>query len=218
MDVPLLVFLHGPGQAPPNWQDVVSAINPDQPMVAPWLKGLKPSDQGGFDLDAAAAAVADLIEARGAKQADLVGYSLGGLVAMETAVSYPSMVAHVVAVSTPIMPSLTALRRQRAALKLMPARMFGDLPKQQVIAALDAMLHVKEIDYAALRCPLLGVAAADDPVGQSSLTSLAEQAGAVTRSLPGSDPDLPAKHPQELAVLISDFCADFLEPGVDADH
>ncbi|MCL2471473.1 MAG: alpha/beta hydrolase [Propionibacteriaceae bacterium] len=219
MDTPLLVFLHGPGQSPPVWQDVVGAINPEQPMAAPWLKGLKPGEHGGFHMDQAVAAVADLMETRGAERADLVGYSLGGLVAVRTALAYPEKIAHLVLVSTPAVLGRTLITSQRMIAKLTPARMFKGVGKEQVLAALDAMLEADiTADLAKLTTPVLAVIAENDTAGLASMEQMARDAHATTRQLPGSDPNLLATHPAVLARLISDFCADFLDDTTPANQ
>ncbi|MDR2973723.1 MAG: alpha/beta hydrolase [Propionibacteriaceae bacterium] len=219
MDTPLLIFLHGPGQSPPVWQDVVGAINPEQPMVAPWLKGLKPTDHGGFDMDQAVTAVVDLMEARGAKKADLVGYSLGGLVALRVAAAYPDKVAHVVAISAPLIPNKAALKRQRTVIKLTPAALFKTVNKEQVLAAMDALLDTDmDVDLGLITAPVLAITASSDPIGQANVETLARDAHAMTRVLPAADPNLLTSEAAKLAQLIADFCADFLEPEETPDR
>ena len=212
MDTPLLIFLHGPGQSPPVWQDVVGAINPEQPMVAPWLKGLKPTEHEGFNMDQAVEAVADVMEVRGAEKADLVGYSLGGLVALKMALSYPEKVGHLVLISTPVVLSPKAIARQRMMVKLAPSVLFKEVGKEHVLAALDALAKADlSVDYAQLTTPILAIAAEGDSLGRAGVDLLANDAHATARFLPGSDPNLLATAPAKLAQLISDFCADFLE-------
>jgi len=221
MDLPLMIFLHGPGMSPPVWQDVVSQINPAQPMVAPWLKGLKPGPRdpadpkagvAGFDLSAAAVAILDLMAARDAAQADLIGFSLGGLVALRVAAMAPDKIAHVVLVSTPLVPSQKALARQRMALKLMPASAFRGVPKEQVLAGLDA-LRTADIapDLAAVEAPCLVIVAESDPLGVASANGWRQELGAVVRTLPGADDNLLLTAPAEVAQLTTDFCSDFLD-------
>jgi len=208
----LLIFLHGPGQSPPVWQDVVGAINPEQPMVAPWLKGLKPTEHTGFNMDQAVEAVADVMEVRGAEKADLVGYSLGGLVALRMALSYPEKISHLVLISTPVVLSPKAISRQRMMVKLAPAVLFKEVSKEHVLAALDALAKADlSVDYTRLVTPVLSITAEGDAMGRASADVLAHDAHAVTRYLPGSDPNLLATAPAQLAQLISDFCADFLD-------
>ncbi|MDR2929959.1 MAG: alpha/beta hydrolase [Propionibacteriaceae bacterium] len=216
MDVPLLIFLHGPGQSPPAWQDVVTHINPDQPMVAPWLTGLKPGEESGFDMDKAVESLLDLMEARGAERADLVGYSLGGLVAARMAARYPTKVAHVVLISTPILPSQAVIKRQRALAKVTPAALFHGVGKQYVLDALDALIQANlSVDVSKVEAPMLAIAAADDLHGKASAQELADQVGALVRLAPGSDPNVVKTAPALVAQLVSDFCSDFLDDSTD---
>ncbi|MDR0783376.1 MAG: alpha/beta hydrolase [Propionibacteriaceae bacterium] len=212
MDTPLLIFLHGPGQSPPAWQEVVGAINPDQAMVAPWLKGLKPTEHSGFDIDQAVEAVFDVMEARGATRADLVGYSLGGLVAARVAIAHPDRIGHLVLIATPLIPDRATLNRQRRLVKLTPAGLFRGVDKEHILTALDALaLAGLGIDPAAIRTPLLAIASEDDPASRQSAEEFARLANATTRYLPSTG-DLLKTHGPQLAQLISDFCADFLDP------
>ncbi|MCL1923637.1 MAG: alpha/beta hydrolase [Propionibacteriaceae bacterium] len=212
MDTPLLVFLHGPGQSPPAWQDVVGAINPDQPMVAPWLKGLKPTEHHGFSMDNAVGAVVDLMEARGAEHADLVGYSLGGLVALRTALQYPKKIKHIVLISTPMVPAQAVLSRQLWVARLTPSMFFKDISKEHVVAALEALAESDMwVDLSQLSTPTLVLAADGDPMGRASAEQAASHKCAMKRLLPGTDANLLSTQPALLAQLISDFCGDFLE-------
>jgi len=212
MDTPLLIFLHGPGQSPPVWQDVVGAINPEQPMIAPWLKGLKPTEHDGFNMNQAVEAVVDVMETRGAERADLVGYSLGGLVALRLALAYPEKIAHLVLISTPVVLSPKVIARQRMVIKLTPSVLFKGVGKEQVLAAMDAMAAADlGVDLEKVTTPVLSITAEGDAMGQASADMLANEAHATTRYLPGTDPDLLATEPARLAQLIADFCADFLD-------
>lgn len=209
----MLIFLHGPGQSPPVWQDVVGAINPDQQMVAPWLKGLKPTEHDGFNMDSAVEAILDVMEVRGVDQADLVGFSLGGLVALRTAMKYPQKIRHTVLISTPMIPAQATLSRQLWMARLTPSMLFKQISKEHVVAALGALAESDMgVDLSGLATPTLTIAADGDPMGRASAEHLIAQAKATKRLLPGTDPNLLKTHPAELAQLISDFCADFLDP------
>jgi pimeloyl-ACP methyl ester carboxylesterase len=212
MDTPLLIFLHGPGQSPPVWQDVVSQINPDQHMVAPWLKGLKPTEHAGFSMDVAVGAVLDLMEARGAEQADLVGYSLGGLVALRVALQHPEKIKHIVLVSTPMVPTQSVLTRQLWMARLTPSSFFKEVSKEHVVAALEALTESDMwVDLSDLSTPTLVLAADGDPMGRASAEQAAAHPMATKCLLPGTEGNLLATQPEKLAQLISDFCGDFLE-------
>ena len=212
MDTPLMIFLHGPGQSPPAWQDVVAEINPDQPMVAPWLKGLKPTEHQGFSIEGAVGAVLDLMEARGATQADLIGYSLGGLVALRTAIEYPDRIKHIVLISTPMVPAQSVLTRQLWIARLSPSMLFKQVSKEHVVAALEALVSADMwTDLCELTTPTLVLAADGDPMGRASAEETASHEVVTKRLLPGNEANLLSTQPALLAQLISDFCGDFLD-------
>ncbi|MDR0849228.1 MAG: alpha/beta hydrolase [Propionibacteriaceae bacterium] len=218
MDLPLMIFLHGPGQAPPVWQDVVTQINPAQPMVAPWLKGLKPTEHAGFDMAEAVGSILDLMEARGAAQADLIGFSLGGLVALRAAAMYPEKINHLVLVSTPVVPSQRDLAKQKTVVKLMPSYMFKSVPKEQVLAGLDALMAAglsAEVDN--VTTPTLVIAGEKDSLGKVSAEVFRNHIGAQVRLVPGADADLLKVAPQQVAQLTSDFIAGFLDDETESD-
>jgi len=211
MDTPLLIFLHGAGQSPPVWQDVVGAINPTQPMVAPWLKGLKPTDHGGFDADQAVEAIADVMEVRGVARADLVGHSLGGLVALRFAATYPEKVAHLVLISTVLVPSVKDIARQRRVVRLTPAGLFRGVGKEQVLAALDALSELGlAVDLTQVKAPTLSVVAEGDAAGRASADLIVRDMHARAEVLDVPASDLLATQPARLAQLVMDFCADYL--------
>ncbi|MDR1212907.1 MAG: alpha/beta hydrolase [Propionibacteriaceae bacterium] len=204
-----LLLLHGPGQSPPAWQSVVDHLDPERPMFAPWLKGLKPTARSQFDLGEAAADLLNTLELRGVERADLVGHSLGGMVALRAAAEAPERIGHLVLVSTPVLPPADEVRRQRRWLALLPASQFGDLPKTQVLAALDALAEADvSCDLSRIETPTLAVVAAGDQAAQAAAVLLHRQIGAQIRALPGADPALMTTYPAELAALIEDFCAD----------
>jgi len=182
-------------------------------MVAPWLKGLKPNDTAGFNMDAAVEAIADVMETNGAQKADLVGYSLGGLVAIRMASKYPTKVDHLVLISTPVVPSAALLSRQRAVVKITPSFMFKGVGKTKILEALDA-LSVADIgaDLSSVTAPALVISASEDQTGRVNAQSLAKQINAMEYQLPGADPHLLATHPKLLAQYIADFCGGILEP------
>ncbi|MDR1449574.1 MAG: alpha/beta hydrolase [Propionibacteriaceae bacterium] len=210
---PTLLLLHGPGQSPPAWQGVVERLDPSWPMFAPWLKGLKPT--GGPKDFSVAPAVDDLfntMELRGIEQADLVGFSLGGLVALRAAAKHPGRIAHLVLVSTPAIPPQSALTMQRRLISLLPASKFtADAPKDLALRGLDALLAIDaHTDLKLVSAPSLVVVSSADPAGPDSAATYGKGLHAAVRKLQAPDTDLPAHAPVELARFIEDFCSDRL--------
>lgn len=202
---PLLVLLHGPGQSPPSWQSVVENLDPERPMHAPWLRGLKPTESGQFDLSAASVAVEQMLELRGVERVDLVGTSLGGMVALRLAADNPAMVRRLVLISTPVVPSKSALRVQRAMLALRPARKFTEVPKAMVLEALDALARSEiSTDLSRVTAPTLVIVPAADQPLLAAAEIMRSQLDARVETIEGEG-DLLRDHGQRLASLIDDF-------------
>ena len=204
-----LVLLHGSGQRPPVWQDVVTDLGADRPMLAPWLKGLKPGEGFGFDLATAAAAVASELEFRGAPPADVCGLDLGALVALRLAVADPARVRRIVVVSGFVVPQKSALRVQRAMLRLIPEKrlLAGGVPKRLVLEGLDAMIRSDlSTTLAEVRVPVLVVCGAADPAGPANSEALCRglpDARAVV--IEGAGADVVRDQPAALAAALRDF-------------
>lgn len=202
---PLLVLLHGPGQSPPAWQSVVENLDPERPMHAPWLRGLKPTESGQFDLTAASVAIEQMLELRGVEKVDLVGNSLGGMVALRVAAENPSVVRRLVLISTPVIPSKSALRMQRAVLALRPARRFTEVPKATVLEALDALARSEiSTDLSRVKVPTLAIVPAADQPLLAAAEVLRQQLGATVETVDGEG-DLVRDHGDRIASLIDDF-------------
>ncbi|MDR0989917.1 MAG: alpha/beta fold hydrolase [Propionibacteriaceae bacterium] len=217
---PTLVLLHSTNQNPTNWQSVVEALDPSRPMIAPWIKGLKPLEEaeaskdavaafGTLSLAEAAADIANQMETQGIERADVVGFQLGGMVALRLAAELPDRIGHVVAVSTPVLPPLSVLKQTRRLAGLMPKSAFKDQPKAEVLKAMDVMMSPDmNTDLSLVKAPVLAVTAAEDPAAGQALQLLTGQIPqTVTKTLPGADPDLMTAAPKELAALIEEFTA-----------
>ncbi|HUA71755.1 MAG TPA: alpha/beta fold hydrolase [Solirubrobacteraceae bacterium] len=89
-----LVLLHGVGASRAVWRHVTPALAEDHRVIAPDLPGFGESSPAadGFDLDTAAAALADRLAARAGERFDLLGNSLGGAVAVKLAAQRPDLV------------------------------------------------------------------------------------------------------------------------------
>lgn len=204
-----LVLLHGSGQRPVAWQDVVTDLGADRPMLAPWLKGLKPGDSVGFDMTTAAASVASELELRGAPPADVCGLNLGALVALRLAVAHPERIRRVVVVSGFVVPPKAALRLQRTMLRLAPDKrlLAGGVPKQLVLEGLDAMIASDlSTTLSQVKVPVLVIAGDDDPAGVANAEQLRRglpDARVVT--IPDAGPDVVRDQPAAIAAALREF-------------
>jgi pimeloyl-ACP methyl ester carboxylesterase len=149
------------------------------------------------------------MELRGLEQIDLVGHSLGGMVALKVAADYPARVRHLVLLSTPVLPPQKVLKQQRRLLRLMPASSFVDLPKEMVLSALDALAAADiSTDLSRVCAPTLAVVAAEDSLNLAAAQLLADQIGAQIYQVAGKAEEILTDQAVVVAGLIEAFCTD----------
>ena len=204
-----LVLLHGIGQSPIAWQEFVSAFGAGRAMHAPWMRGLKPSDAVGFDLDAAALDVANQLELQGMRQVDLLGVSVGGNVALRLAVERPELVGRLVLAGALVRPTKAQLRLQKLALRIVPERKLVDagVSRPRMLAVFDALRTLDETSrLAQVQAPALVVAGSGDRLGRASAEVLARGLpNARFETIAGGGSMLNDSSPQELAALAHTF-------------
>src|SRR5436190_23672488 len=98
---PPLVLIHGWSANSHEWEEVgwPDAVS-DRTLLIPDLRGhgnsAKPHDPRAYAMDAFATDIVALLDAVGADTADVFGYSMGGTVALWTAVQHPDRVQSLV--------------------------------------------------------------------------------------------------------------------------
>jgi pimeloyl-ACP methyl ester carboxylesterase len=111
---PLVLLLHGFGQYGISWRHQLPALAAAGfHAVAVDLRGAGQSDKPprGYDAFTLSADVAGLVRALGERRAALVGTGYGGVLAFNTAVIHPSVIAKVVAIAAPYPSRMARLRR-----------------------------------------------------------------------------------------------------------
>lgn len=204
-----LVLLHGLGQSPIAWQDFVSALGAGRSMHAPWMKGLKPNDAVGFDLGDAAVGVANELELQGIQEADFLGVSVGGSVALRLAVERPELVARLVLAGAMVRPSARSLRMQKLALRLVPESKLIDagVSRPRMLAVFDALRTFDGTDsLAKVVAPTLVVVGAKDRTGIPAARALAAAVpDARLETIPDQGSLLNTEAPRQLAELTRTF-------------
>ncbi|MDQ7991879.1 MAG: alpha/beta hydrolase [Propionicimonas sp.] len=176
--LPPVVLLHGAGQLPTMWQSQVEALGAERRAVAPWIAGLRPGRRFELSLKTASAELVGLLDRSGYPTADVVAHQLGAMVALQAAADDPERIGRLVVSGAVLLPGRVALRMQKTALRMMPARGLEQtgLSKSDLIKALDVMA---EADFSsrldAITCPTLVIAGESDPAGQASARTLAER-------------------------------------------
>lgn len=101
-DGPVVLLLHGLGGSRTAWEPQLDALSGDHRVVAWDLPGYgaSPPLDGPLTFPALADAVAGLLDTLGVERAPLVGLSLGGMVALHTALEHPDRVGGLVLLDT----------------------------------------------------------------------------------------------------------------------
>ena len=99
---PVVVFLHGLGGSRTAWEPQLAALADDFRCVAGDLPGYgaSPPLDGPLTFPALADAVVGLLDTLGVERAPLVGLSLGGMIALHTALERPDRVSGLVLLDT----------------------------------------------------------------------------------------------------------------------
>ena len=99
---PPVVLIHALGLDWRQWRDQIAALAPTRRAIALDLRGHGQSDRppGPYSLGQMAEDVYGLIEALGVAPTDVVGLSLGGMVAMELALRHPRAIRRLVLADT----------------------------------------------------------------------------------------------------------------------
>lgn len=94
---PVLVLLHGLGSSARDWEQQIHVFSKHFRIVAPDLRGFGASQhRGPYGVGEFAADVFALLEQLGIDTFRLMGYSMGGAVALQMAVSQPQRIAQLV--------------------------------------------------------------------------------------------------------------------------
>jgi pimeloyl-ACP methyl ester carboxylesterase len=141
---PAVLLIHGLGGTRRTWRHLIPGLARTHTVIAPDLPGHGGSEPpaGDYSLGAHACAMRDLLLTLGYPRASIVGHSLGGGVALQSAYQFPERTERIVLISsgglgaevTPILRAATLPGADTvvAALSTIPAaltqRLFGVLP------------------------------------------------------------------------------------------
>lgn len=206
---PPLVLLHGMGQAPMVWEDVVVNLYGSRRLLTPWVPGLRPTETAPMPIADAAAKLDTDLMLEGMQQVDLCGVSYGAVVAARLAADFPERVRRLVLIGGQARPPRAALRVQAALLKLMPASRFADagVSKDQVLRAQEVVRRLDLTDaLPRITAPTLVLVGAKDLPNQAGARALA--AGipdAQLRIVEGAGHFVQVDKPAELTQILTDF-------------
>ncbi|WP_281964825.1 alpha/beta fold hydrolase [Serinicoccus marinus] len=204
-----LVLLHGVGQAPMAWEDVVVALYGSRRLLTPWVPGLRPTEQRVLPLDDAAAALDQQLMLEGMQGVDLCGLSYGAMVATRLAADFPERVRRLVLIAGQVRPPRMLMRAQGAALRLVPASRLADagVSKERLLQALEVARSADLTDaLPKVQAPTLVLVGAKDKANQPGARALADGIpGARLRIVEGAGHALNEDAPAALVDLLRDF-------------
>ena len=116
---PPLVFVHGLSGSWPNWLEQLAVFAREHRVIALDLPGFghSPGRAGELSMHGYAELLEELLAKLGLQDVTLVGNSMGGLIAAETAASFPERVRRLVLIS----PAGISTYRNRLTVRTMPA-------------------------------------------------------------------------------------------------
>ncbi|OLT18007.1 hypothetical protein BJF80_01520 [Serinicoccus sp. CUA-874] len=204
-----LVLLHGVGQAPMAWEDVVVALYGSRRLLTPWVPGLRPTEQRVMPPDDAAAALDQQLMLEGMQGVDLCGLSYGAMVATRLAADFPERVRRLVLIAGQVRPPRMLMRAQGAALRLVPASRLADagVSKERLLQALEVARSADLTDaLPKVQAPTLVLVGAKDKANQPGARALADGIpGARLRIVEGAGHALNEDAPAALVDLLRDF-------------
>ena len=201
-----LVLLHGLGQAPMAWEDVVVALYGSRRLLTPWVPGLRPTEQAPVPLETAAAKLDTDLMLEGMEQADVCGLSLGAMVATRLAADHPERVRRLVLIAGQVRPPRALMRVQSAALRLVPRSRFADsgVSKERLLRTLDTFRDMDLTDaLPRITAPTLVLVGSRDKVNLPAARALADGiAGASLRLVDGAGHAVNEDAPAELVRIL----------------
>jgi pimeloyl-ACP methyl ester carboxylesterase len=204
-----LVLLHGVGQAPMAWEDVVVALYGSRRLLTPWVPGLRPTEKQVLPLSEGAAALDQQLMLEGMQQVDLCGLSYGAMVATRLAADFPDRVRRLVLIAGQVRPPRLLMRAQATALKMVPASRLAEsgVSKELLLQALDTARATDLSDaLPRIEVPTLVLVGARDKANQPAARTLAQGIPqARLRIVQGAGHALNEDAPGELGQILQDF-------------
>lgn len=209
MTRPPLVLLHGAGQSPMSWQDVVTRLYGQSPLLTPWVPGARPIDPQVLPVAEAAAALGQQLTLEGVDQADICGISLGAMVALQLAADQPERVRRLVVIAAQVKPPRLLMAMQARLIRLMPKERFVDsgVSKDRLLQILEVARHTDLTDaLPRITAPTLVLCGAGDRPNLPAARRIAERIPDATLTVvAGAGHELNEQRPAELAEILTGF-------------
>jgi pimeloyl-ACP methyl ester carboxylesterase len=228
---PDLVLLHGGASSIPDLDELRAALTGVRRVIAPDQRGHgRTSDPGELSYELMASDTAALLDALGVSEADVVGWSDGGIVGLTLAATRPDLVRRLVPISAnvadegappPVAPGDSEWLAHATGAELPAPPPDPDLPSRAETwpATADRILDMWRSGPAltlaglgAIEVPVLFLSGDHDMITlEHTLAMFRAVPGAQLAIVPGADHYLPRTHVESVARLIREF----LEPITD---
>lgn len=204
-----LVLLHGVGQAPMAWEDVVVNLYGTRRLLTPWVPGLRPTEKQLMQIEDAAAKLDTDLMLEGMQQVDVCGLSYGAMVATRLAADFPERVRRLVLIGGQVRPPRALMSLQSGLLKLVSSSKLADsgVSKERLMQAMEVARGTDLTEsLTRIQAPTLVVVGGKDVANQSAARALAAGIdGAALRVLSGAGHALNTEAPTELTELLQGF-------------
>ena len=201
-----IILLHGSGHGPESWENTASLLPSDWETLRPGLSGILGGREVSFEnLRGAFANYCAGLEG----PLHLCGLSLGGILALDYALSHPERVKSLVLIGTPHRVPKAAFAIQNLVFRLLPESAFRGMAfgKRDTFALGRSMKNLNfspRLDGAA--CPALVLCGAKDRANLASAEYLARHMkNARLKILPGTGHVVNEEAPEALAEILTDF-------------
>ena len=136
-DRPTIVLLHGLGMAHRMWRPQFQALAERFHVLAPDLPGFaRSADLGPFTLSGAAAGVVEVMRQRGGAVATVCGLSLGGVVALQMALTEPGALSGLILSAAQVRPPGLLMGFQQL--------LFTAIPEKQLVESVATDLPTRD--------------------------------------------------------------------------
>ena len=203
------IFIHGLGQTPESWDQVISNMSLTEEVLCPNLPALITEQECKYKN--LYAVFCRYCETESGK-INLCGLSLGGILALNYAIDHPKKIKSLVLIGTKYVIPKKLLAVQNAIFRLMPSKSFESMgfskknfiQLSKTMADLDFSLKLGSITY-----PTLVVCGEKDAANKKASEELSERIPEASLSLiPGSGHEVNQQAPIRLAEVLNGFWKD----------
>lgn len=200
------IFIHGLGQTPDSWDKTISQLPDSEQILCPNLAEIIRDKEVNYNnLYNAFSEICNKIE----EPIDLCGLSLGGVLALNYAIDYPSKVNSLVLIAAQYKMPQNLLRFQNILFRFMPKSMFQQMGfgKADFIHLCKTMMV---LDFSSslqtVSCPTLIIYGEKDTANQKASVELATLLeNAKLHVVEGSGHEINIDAPDKLAELLQAF-------------